>query len=56
MEENKKTNPLSINGVTDEEFEFYEKLYKFERRAFWKGFIFLFCILAIISFFVFINM
>lgn len=37
MDENKKTNPLSGYGVTDEEFEFYEKLYKFERNSYWKG-------------------
>lgn len=26
-----------IYGVKKEEFEFCEQLYKFERRAFWKG-------------------
>ena len=35
--ENKKANPLAAYGVTDEEFAFYEKLYKTEQRAYWKG-------------------
>lgn len=34
-----KGNPLSGYGVSNEEFAFYEHLYKFERKAFWKGFI-----------------
>lgn len=33
----KKTNPLAAYGVTDEEFAFYEKLYRTEQRAYWKG-------------------
>lgn len=28
-----------IYGVQKEEFEFCEHLYKFERKAFWKGFL-----------------
>lgn len=34
-DENK--NPLSAYGVTDKEFEYFEKFYKIEQRAFWKG-------------------
>ena len=52
MDENKKTNPLSGYGVTDEEFEFYEKLYRFESKIFWKGIftmaILVFLVLAVI--------
>lgn len=36
---NENNNPLSSYGVSDEEFEFYEKLYEFEHRSFAKGFI-----------------
>ena len=34
-----KTNPLSSYGVTDKEFEFYEKFYSVEKKAFLKGFL-----------------
>lgn len=34
---NGNTNPLAAYRVTDDEFEFLEKLYKLERKAFWKG-------------------
>lgn len=39
-----------IYGVQKEEFEFYEHLYRFERKAFWKGFILAtFIIVAILT-------
>lgn len=34
---NENNNPLSSYGVSDEEFEFYEKLYEFEQKSFCKG-------------------
>lgn len=33
----KKTNPLSSYGVTDEEFEYFETFYRIERLSYWKG-------------------
>lgn len=35
----KNKNPLSEYGVTDKEFEYFEKFYKFERMAYWKGYL-----------------
>lgn len=33
----KKENPLSSYNVTNKEFEYFEKFYKIERIAYWKG-------------------
>lgn len=39
----KKIYNSPIYGMQKEEFEFYEQLYKFEQKMFWKG-----CITAVI--------
>lgn len=41
-----ETNPLSGYGVSNEEFEFYKKLYEFEKKAFCKG---IFVVLGIMT-------
>nr|DAT64294.1 MAG TPA: hypothetical protein [Caudoviricetes sp.] len=60
MEDREKFNVKKYNspiyGVQKEEFEFFEKLYKFERKAFWKGFFVSAFIIIIISFLIAIIM
>lgn len=47
--ENKNSNPLSSYGVTDKEFEFYEKFYLVEKKAFLTGFLMATVLVATIS-------